>query len=138
MIPEKNPSPGFGGDSPDFMDRSRGGDKPEFKDLVTGKCGGRTSPDQITFYRNVGNQGLQRVTWNGKTPFEVKSMNLTETGFRFTFTEPVDKAAAERRKPGPSPATTTTTTGPTVRREWMRHPSPSTRSRSQRTGGRLT
>jgi alanine dehydrogenase len=59
VIPEKNPSPGFGGDSPDFMDRGRGGDKPEFKDLVTGKCGGRTSRDQITFYRNVGNQGLQ-------------------------------------------------------------------------------
>jgi len=59
VIPEKNPSPGFGGDSPDFTDRGRGGDKPEFKDLVTGKCEGRTSRDQITFYRNVGNQGLQ-------------------------------------------------------------------------------
>lgn len=59
VIPEKNPSPGFGGDSPDFMDRGRGGDKPEFQDLVTGQCKGRTSRDQITFYRNVGNQGLQ-------------------------------------------------------------------------------
>jgi alanine dehydrogenase len=59
VIPAKNPSPGFGGDSPDFMDRGRGGDKPEFRDLVTGKCEGRTSRDQITFYRNVGNQGLQ-------------------------------------------------------------------------------
>ena len=59
VIPVKNPSPGFGGDSPDFMDRGRGGDKPEFKDLVTGKCEGRTSKNQITFYRNVGNQGLQ-------------------------------------------------------------------------------
>jgi alanine dehydrogenase len=59
VIPAKNPSPGFGGDSPDFMDRGRGGDKPEFKDLVTGKCEGRTSKNQITFYRNVGNQGLQ-------------------------------------------------------------------------------
>ena len=34
-------------------------DKPEFADLITGKCRGRTSRDQITFYRNVGNQGLQ-------------------------------------------------------------------------------
>ena len=50
---------GFGGDSPDFNDRGKGGDKPEFADLVTGKCKGRTSRDQITFYRNVGNQGLQ-------------------------------------------------------------------------------
>jgi alanine dehydrogenase len=58
-IPEKNPQPGFGGDSPEFMDRGKGGDKPDFADLVTGKCKGRTSRDQITFYRNVGNQGLQ-------------------------------------------------------------------------------
>ncbi len=58
-IPEKNPEPGFGGDSPEFSDRGRGGDKPDFADLITGKCKGRTSRDQITFYRNVGNQGLQ-------------------------------------------------------------------------------
>jgi len=58
-IPEKNPEPGFGGDSPEFTDRGKGGDKPDFADLVTGKCKGRTTRDQITFYRNVGNQGLQ-------------------------------------------------------------------------------
>jgi ornithine cyclodeaminase/alanine dehydrogenase-like protein (mu-crystallin family) len=58
-IPAKNTQPGFGGDSPEFMDRGRGGDKPDFADLVTGKCKGRTSRDQVTFYRNVGNQGLQ-------------------------------------------------------------------------------
>jgi ornithine cyclodeaminase/alanine dehydrogenase-like protein (mu-crystallin family) len=58
-LPPKNPQPGFGGDSPEFMDRGMGGDKPDFTDLVTGKCKGRTSRDQVTFYRNVGNQGLQ-------------------------------------------------------------------------------
>jgi alanine dehydrogenase len=58
-IPAQNPQPGFGGDSPDFTDRGKGGDKPDFADLVTGKCKGRTGRDQITFYRNVGNQGLQ-------------------------------------------------------------------------------
>jgi alanine dehydrogenase len=58
-IPEKNPQPGFGGDSPEFTDRGKGGDKPDFADLVSGKSKGRTSPDQVTFYRNVGNQGLQ-------------------------------------------------------------------------------
>jgi alanine dehydrogenase len=58
-IPSKNTQPGFGGDSPEFMDRGRGGDRPDFADLVTGKCKGRTSRDQVTFYRNVGNQGLQ-------------------------------------------------------------------------------
>ncbi|NNC77320.1 MAG: ornithine cyclodeaminase family protein [Woeseiaceae bacterium] len=58
-IPEKNPQPGFGGDSPEFTDRGRGGDKPDFADLVSGKAKGRTNRKQITFYRNVGNQGLQ-------------------------------------------------------------------------------
>src|SRR5437899_12592671 len=58
-IPEKNPQPGFGGDTPEFVDRGKGGDKPDFADLVTGQCKGRTSREQVTFYRNVGNQGLQ-------------------------------------------------------------------------------
>lgn len=65
-IPEKNPEPGFGGDSPEFNDRGKGGDKPEFADLITGKCQGRTSRDQITFYRNVGNQGLQFSSVGGR------------------------------------------------------------------------
>jgi len=34
-------------------------DTPDFADLVSGKCAGRVSRDQVTFYRNVGNQGLQ-------------------------------------------------------------------------------
>ncbi|MGH8295614.1 MAG: ornithine cyclodeaminase family protein [Steroidobacteraceae bacterium] len=58
-IPAKNAQPGFGGDSPEFMDRGRGGGQPDFADLVTGKSKGRTNRDQVTFYRNVGNQGLQ-------------------------------------------------------------------------------
>lgn len=58
-IPAKNPQPGFGGDSPEFTDRGKGGDKPDFADLVSGKVSGRTTREQITFYRNVGNQGLQ-------------------------------------------------------------------------------
>jgi len=58
-IPEKNPQPGFGGDTPEFADRGKGGDKPDFADLVTGRAKGRTDRDQVTFYRNVGNQGLQ-------------------------------------------------------------------------------
>jgi alanine dehydrogenase len=58
-LPPKNPNLAFGGDSPEFTDRGRGADKPDFSDLVTGKCKGRVSRDQVTFYRNVGNQGLQ-------------------------------------------------------------------------------
>jgi len=58
-IPARNPQPGFGGDDPAFTDRGRGGDKPDFADLVSGRAAGRTHRDQITYYRNVGNQGLQ-------------------------------------------------------------------------------
>ncbi len=47
------------GDDPEFTDRGQGSDKPDFADLVSGKAEGRTSADQISFYRNVGNQGLQ-------------------------------------------------------------------------------
>ena len=45
----------------------------------------------------VGNQGLQRVVWNGKTPFEAQTMKLTKTGFRFVFTQPVDKSIAAKK-----------------------------------------
>jgi alanine dehydrogenase len=58
-IPARNPNPGFGGDDPDFADRGKGGDKPDFAALVADPSLGRTNPEQVTFYRNVGNQGLQ-------------------------------------------------------------------------------
>ena len=58
-IPSRNPQPGFGGDDPEFTDRGKGGEKPDFAALVAGEAEGRTRDDQITFYRNVGNQGLQ-------------------------------------------------------------------------------
>lgn len=73
-IPAKNEQPGFGGDAPEFADRGKGGDKPEFADLVTGKCSGRTGRDQITFYRNVGNQGLQFSSVGGWVYSEAKKM----------------------------------------------------------------
>lgn len=38
--------------------------------------------------------GLERVRWTGKMPFEIEKMEATPEGFRLTFTEPVDKAAA--------------------------------------------
>ena len=76
VIPEKNRSPGFGGDSPEFMDRGKGGDKPEFKDLITGKCEGRTTSNQITFYRNVGNQGLQFSSVGGLVYEKIIERNM--------------------------------------------------------------
>jgi alanine dehydrogenase len=75
-IPAKNPQPGFGGDSPEFTDRGKGGDKPDFADLISGKAQGRTSRDQITFYRNVGNQGLQFSSVGGWVYEQAKTHGL--------------------------------------------------------------
>ena len=75
-IPAKNPQPGFGGDSPEFTDRGKGGDKPDFADLISGKAQGRTSRDQITFYRNVGNQGLQFSSVGGWVYEQAKAHGL--------------------------------------------------------------
>jgi alanine dehydrogenase len=52
-LPPKTPGSGFGGDYPDFCD------------LVYGRAKGRTSDDQITFYHNMGNQGLQFAAVGG-------------------------------------------------------------------------
>ncbi len=46
-LPAPTSSGGFGGDFPDYCD------------LVTGAAPGRQSDDQITYYHNIGNQGLQ-------------------------------------------------------------------------------
>jgi hypothetical protein len=40
--------------------------------------------------------GIERAVWTGKVPFEVHTMSATPTGFRLTFTLPVDaKTAAD-------------------------------------------
>ncbi|WP_276167495.1 sulfocyanin-like copper-binding protein [Zobellia alginiliquefaciens] len=36
--------------------------------------------------------GLQRLKWNGKTPFEVKTMKAQADGFLLEFTKPINKA----------------------------------------------
>jgi hypothetical protein len=38
--------------------------------------------------------GLQRVRWNGTTPFAIKAMHAMPDGFELLFTEPVDPATA--------------------------------------------
>ncbi|MEQ1840347.1 MAG: hypothetical protein ABL994_08060, partial [Verrucomicrobiales bacterium] len=38
--------------------------------------------------------GLQRVRWNGVTPFAIREMKARPDGFTLTFTEPVDPATA--------------------------------------------
>ncbi len=37
---------------------------------------------------------IDRLTWTGKTLFEIHEMNLTNDGFKFSFTEPIDPASA--------------------------------------------
>ncbi|TMM53943.1 auracyanin family protein [Maribacter algarum] len=40
--------------------------------------------------------GLQRLVWNGKTPFEIKTMKAKADGFELEFTKPVDKSIASK------------------------------------------
>ncbi|MEJ7692769.1 hypothetical protein [Daejeonella sp.] len=42
----------------------------------------------------AGDQGIQRIVFNGNQPADVQMMNLTKTGFDITFTQPVNKAQA--------------------------------------------
>lgn len=39
----------------------------------------------------AGHDGLQRVTWGGTVPADVRTMSLTERGFRLTFTKPMQR-----------------------------------------------
>lgn len=41
-----------------------------------------------------GDQGIQKISWNGTVPMEVLDMSLTEKGFELTFTKPVDPEIA--------------------------------------------
>lgn len=43
----------------------------------------------------AGARGIQRISWKGKTHLDIMSMNLTKTGFDFTFTLPLDAATAK-------------------------------------------
>jgi len=44
--------------------------------------------------RGQGTFGLQRLSWSGKTPFEVREMRAVPGGFELEFTAPVDAARA--------------------------------------------
>jgi hypothetical protein len=37
---------------------------------------------------------IQRIDWNGQTPFEIREINILPDGFRLNFTQPVDAAVA--------------------------------------------
>lgn len=40
--------------------------------------------------------GLQRLVWNGKTPFEIKTMKALDDGFLLEFTKPINIDLAEK------------------------------------------
>jgi glucose/arabinose dehydrogenase len=42
----------------------------------------------------TGAQGLQRITWNGRTPADVQDMSLTPDGFELRFTRPLAEGVA--------------------------------------------
>jgi glucose/arabinose dehydrogenase len=44
--------------------------------------------------RGQGTFGLQRVTWSGATPFELREMRALADGFELDFTAPIDAAPA--------------------------------------------
>ncbi|MCM8532660.1 MAG: hypothetical protein NE330_15950 [Lentisphaeraceae bacterium] len=61
------------------------------------------SPDGKTLYtgqtyRGWGknSEGMQRLTFTGKVPFEVQKMSLTKEGFKLTFTKPIRKDVASK------------------------------------------
>jgi cytochrome c551/c552 len=41
------------------------------------------------------NEGLQRLVWNGRIPFEMRKVKAMPDGFEIEFTKPVDKKVAE-------------------------------------------
>ena len=40
--------------------------------------------------------GIERLTWTGEMPFEIKEVRAQPDGFVLTFTQPVDRATAEK------------------------------------------
>jgi alanine dehydrogenase len=63
-LPPKTKAGGFGGNYPDYCD------------LVFGRAPGRTSDEQVTFYHNMGNQGLQFSAVGGLVYRKAKAAGL--------------------------------------------------------------
>ena len=69
----------------------------------TGIIGGTLTPSGHIFVggskrgwpvRGLAEKAMQRLDWNGKTPFEIKTMHAKPDGFELVFTAPVDIASA--------------------------------------------
>ena len=65
--------------------------------LTMGENGTLFAGETARGWGSVGpkQQGLERLVWTGKTPFEIKDVKAQPDGFLLTFTEPVDRATAE-------------------------------------------
>ena len=46
----------------------------------------------------AGAKGLQRIVWDGKTPFEVKCVSLKKGGLRIRFTKDIDAKSLAKLK----------------------------------------
>ena len=73
------------------------------KDLRAGNNRLVFSPDGTQLYTGqtvrgwgMPSEGLQRITFTGGVPFDVKTITLTTTGFALTFTKPLDPTGAAR------------------------------------------
>lgn len=64
--------------------------------LAYGEDGALFAGETARGWGSVGPKqfGLERVTWTGKTPFEIKEVRAQPDGFVLTFTQPVDRATA--------------------------------------------
>lgn len=49
----------------------------------------------------AGNRGINHIRWNGEIPFEIQNMEITEDGFHFTFTKPIDVETAKKPETWP-------------------------------------
>ena len=49
----------------------------------------------------AGGEGIQQISWNGETPFEIQNMELQDKGFKFTFTKPVNREIASKKETWP-------------------------------------
>jgi uncharacterized cupredoxin-like copper-binding protein len=66
--------------------------------LAYGEDGSLFAGETARGWGSVGPKqfGLERLTWTGKAPFEIKEVRAQPDGFELTFTHPVDRATAER------------------------------------------
>ncbi len=67
--------------------------------LAWGRDGSLFAAESNRGWGSAGNknEGLQRLIWTGKTPFEMKAIRAMPDGFEIEFTQPVNKSSAQNR-----------------------------------------